>query len=463
MRKTIRDVSAAIVALLLIPLTAQAQAQAPQPIERNWIEDVAEQVLPSVVNISSVKKVTVNRSPLFSDPFFRDFFGDGVPRERVQQALGSGVIVSGDGYIVTSNHVVSGADEVEVHLSDERVFTARIIGNDPKSDVAVIKIEAKDLPVIKIGKSSNLRIGSYVLALGNPYGLAGTVTHGIISALGRSGLGITEYENFIQTDAPINPGNSGGALVNMEGELIGINTAILSQSGGNIGIGFAIPVDLVMDIVQSLRKYGRVVRGWLGVTVQEITPEIAEAMELESSQGVLIADVIKGSPAAEAGVRQGDVVVSINGKEVNDPSALQFLVSEIPPGTRVPVTVIRDGGRKTVTVTIGDLSEAEIPRDTYLVEDNRFLEGARVADLSPPLRDSLEVPNNVDGVVVAGVERNSPASSTGLRPGDVIVAINGRKIAGLSEFKQLLQSVNGRRMEISIYRQGMILNMTLIR
>ncbi|HON37496.1 MAG: DegQ family serine endoprotease [Desulfomonilia bacterium] len=432
-------------------------------MERNWIEEVAEQVLPSVVNISSVKKVTVNRSPLFSDPFFRDFFGDGIPRERVQQALGSGVIVSGDGYIVTSNHVVSGADEVEVRLSDERVFTAKIIGNDPKSDVAVIKIDAKDLPVIKIGKSSNLRIGSYVLALGNPYGLAGTVTHGIISALGRSGLGITEYENFIQTDAPINPGNSGGALVNMDGELIGINTAILSQTGGNIGIGFAIPVDLVMDIVESLRKYGRVVRGWLGVTVQEITPEIAEAMELKTPRGVLIADVIKGSPAAEAGIRQGDVVVSINGKEVNDPSALQFLVSEIAPGTKVPVTVIRNGSRKSVTVTIGDLSEAEVPRDTYLVEDNRFLEGARIAELSPPLRESLEVPNNVDGVVVAGVESNSPASSTGLRPGDVIVAINGRKIAGISEFKQLLQSVNGRRMEISIYRQGMILNMTLIR
>ncbi|VFU14229.1 putative periplasmic serine endoprotease DegP-like [anaerobic digester metagenome] len=461
MRMTIRSVSAAIVTLFLIPLAAHAQGS--QPLERNWIEEVAEQVLPSVVNISSVKKVTVNRSPLFSDPFFRDFFGDGIPRERVQQALGSGVIVSGDGYIVTSNHVVSGADEVEVRLSDERVFTAKIIGNDPKSDVAVIKIDAKDLPVIKIGKSSNLRIGSYVLALGNPYGLAGTVTHGIISALGRSGLGITEYENFIQTDAPINPGNSGGALVNMDGELIGINTAILSQTGGNIGIGFAIPVDLVMDIVESLRKYGRVVRGWLGVTVQEITPEIAEAMELKTPRGVLIADVIKGSPAAEAGIRQGDVVVSINGKEVNDPSALQFLVSEIAPGTKVPVTVIRNGSRKSVTVTIGDLSEAEVPRDTYLVEDNRFLEGARIAELSPPLRESLEVPNNVDGVVVAGVESNSPASSTGLRPGDVIVAINGRKIAGISEFKQLLQSVNGRRMEISIYRQGMILNMTLIR
>ncbi|HPW68119.1 MAG: DegQ family serine endoprotease [Deltaproteobacteria bacterium] len=461
MSKMIRYLSVAIVALFLISLAAHAQGS--QPLERNWIEDVVERVLPSVVNISSVKKVTVNRSPLFSDPFFRDFFGDGVPRERVQQALGSGVIVSGDGYIVTSNHVVSDADEVEVRLSDERVFTAKIIGNDPKSDVAVIKIEAKDLPVIKIGKSSNLRIGSYVLALGNPYGLEGTVTHGIISALGRSGLGITEYENFIQTDAPINPGNSGGALVNMEGELIGINTAILSQSGGNIGIGFAIPVDLVMDIVRSLRTYGRVVRGWLGVTVQEITPKIAEAMELETPQGVLIAEVIKGSPAAKAGIRQGDVVVSINRTEVNDPSALQFLVSGIAPGTRVPVTVIRDGGRKTVTVTIGDLSEAEVPRDTYLVEGNRFLEGARVAELSPPLRDSLEVPNNIDGVVVTGVESNSSASSTGLRPGDVIVAINGRKIAGLSEFKQILQSVNGRRMEISIYRQGMILNMTLIR
>ena len=197
--------------------------------------------------------------------------------------------------------------------------------------------------------------------------------------------------------------------------------------------------------------------------MQEITPKIAEAMELETPQGVLIAEVIKGSPAAKAGIRQGDVMVSINRTEVNDPSALQFLVSGIAPGTRVPVTVIRDGGRKTVTVTIGDLSEAEVPRDTYLVEGNRFLEGARVAELSPPLRDSLEVPNNIDGVVVTGVESNSSASSTGLRPGDVIVAINGRKIAGLSEFKQILQSVNGRRMEISIYRQGMILNMTLIR
>ncbi|HRR68142.1 MAG TPA: DegQ family serine endoprotease [Desulfomonilia bacterium] len=460
MHRKMRNISAALF-ILLIPFAAQAQI--PKPSERNWIEDVVEKVLPSVVNISSVKKVSTNQSPLFSDPFFRDFFGNRVPRERVQQALGSGVIVSGDGYIVTSSHVVSGADEVEVRLSDERTFTAKIIGTDPKSDVAVIKIDAKDLPVIKMGSSSDLRIGSYVLAVGNPYGLEGTVTHGIISALGRTGLGITEYENFIQTDAPINPGNSGGALVNMEGELIGINTAILSQSGGNIGIGFAIPVNLVMNVVDSLRQYGRVVRGWLGVTVQEVTPDIAEAMGLESTKGVLIADVVKGSPAAKAGIRQGDVVVSIQGRAVNDPSSLQFLVSEIAPGTSVPVTVVRNGGRKTVNVTIGDLAKAQTPEETFVVQDSRFLQGASVTDLTPPLRDSLEVPNTIDGVVVAGVESNSAAASTGLRPGDVIVAINNTKIAGLAEFKKVIQGINGRRMELSIFRQGMILNMTLIR
>jgi serine protease Do len=461
MHRKIRTISAALIILFLIPLAGQAQI--PKPSESNWIEDVVEKVLPSVVNISSVKKVTTNRSPLFSDPFFRDFFGNRVPRERVQQALGSGVIVSGDGYIVTSSHVVSGADEVEVRLSDERTFTAKIIGTDPKSDVAVIKIDAGNLPVIRMGSSSDLRIGSYVLAVGNPYGLEGTVTHGIISALGRSGLGISEYENFIQTDAPINPGNSGGALVNMDGELIGINTAILSQSGGNVGIGFAIPVNLVMNIVKSLRQHGRVVRGWLGVTVQEITPEIAEAMGLKSSKGVLIAEVIKGSPAEKAGIRQGDVVVSVQGREVNDPAALQFLVSEIAPGANVPVTVVRNGSRRTVNVAIGDLAKAEVPAETYVIEDNRFLQGASVADLSPVLRDSLEVPDNIDGVVVAGVENNSAAASTGLRPGDIIVAINNTRIPDLAEFKKILQTMNGRKMEISIYRQGMILNMTLIR
>ncbi|MFY9398449.1 MAG: DegQ family serine endoprotease [Desulfomonilia bacterium] len=448
-----------LVALALAFSPARAQA----PTEHNWIEEVVQKVLPSVVNISSVKKVSLNRSPLFSDPFSRDFFGDRIPRERIEQALGSGVIVSRDGYIVTSNHVVSGADEVEVRLSDERVFTARIIGNDPKSDVAVIKIEASNLPAIKMGDSSDLRIGSYVLAVGNPYGLEGTVTHGIISALGRTGLGITEYENFIQTDAPINPGNSGGALVNTEGELIGINTAILSQTGGNVGIGFAIPVNLVMNVVDSLRKHGRVVRGWLGVTVQALTPEISEALELSSRKGVLVADVVKGSPAAEAGIQQGDVIVSIADKPVTDPSALQFLVSEIAPGTRTRIALVRGGKRMEVTAAIGDLSKAEEPEETFVVEDNRFLQGAVVTDLSPMLRDSLGVPNTVDGVVVAGVERNSAAAGTGLRKGDVILAINGKQTTGLSEFKQAVQALHGRKMEMSIYRQGMVMNLTIIR
>jgi serine protease Do len=450
-------------AMLVVSALVLPSARAQIPSEHNWIEGVVQKVLPSVVNISSVKKVSLNRSPLFSDPFSRDFFGDRIPRERVEQALGSGVIVSSDGYIVTSNHVVSGADEVEVRLSDERVFTARIIGNDPKSDVAVIKIEARNLPAIRIGDSSDLRIGSYVLAVGNPYGLEGTVTHGIISALGRTGLGITEYENFIQTDAPINPGNSGGALVNTEGELIGINTAILSQTGGNVGIGFAIPADLVMNVVDSLRKHGRVVRGWLGVTVQALTPEISEALDLGSRKGVLVAEVIKGSPADEAGIRQRDVIVSITGKPVSDPAALQFLVSEIAPGTKTRVTLIRDGKRTEVTATIGDLSRAEAPEETFLVEGNRFLQGAVVTGLSPMLRDSLNVPNTVEGVVVAGVERNSAAAGTGLRKGDVILAINGVKTTGLSEFKQAVEALNGRKMEMSIYRQGMVMNLTIIR
>jgi len=448
-----------LVALALAFSPARAQA----PTEHNWIEEVVQKVLPSVVNISSVKKVSFNRSPLFSDPFSRDFFGDRIPRERIEQALGSGVTVSRDGYIVNSNPVVSGADEVEVRLSDERVFTARIIGNDPKSDVAVIKIEASNLPAIKMGDSSDLRIGSYVLAVCNPYGLEGTVTHGIISALGRTGLGITEYENFIQTDAPINPGNSGGALVNTEGELIGINTAILSQTGGNVGIGFAIPVNLVMNVVDSLRKHGRVVRGWLGVTVQALTPEISEALELSSRKGVLVADVVKGSPAAEAGIQQGDVIVSIADKPVTDPSALQFLVSEIAPGTRTRIALVRGGKRMEVTAAIGDLSKAEEPEETFVVEDNRFLQGAVVTDLSPMLRDSLGVPNTVDGVVVAGVERNSAAAGTGLRKGDVILAINGKQTTGLSEFKQAVQALHGRKMEMSIYRQGMVMNLTIIR
>lgn len=449
--------------LLLLVFTCALQAQESQPSQKNWVQVAAEKALPSVVNIASMKKVKVKPHPFSNDPFFRDFFGGGVPRERIQRALGSGVIVSENGYIVTNNHVVGGADEVEVLTSDGRNFAAKIIGTDPQSDVAVIKIDSDGLPAIKTADSSKLHIGDFVLAIGNPFGLQQTVTHGIISALGRSGLGIVDYENFIQTDAPINPGNSGGALVNMNGELIGLNTAILSQSGGSVGIGFAIPVNLVMGVVRSIEKTGKVIRGWLGVSAQEITPQIAKAMGLETTKGALVVEVAKDSPAQKAGIKQGDVLVAINGNEVKDASSIRLSISEILPGTTVPVRILREGKIMTVNVTMGDLSKAQLSEEKYTVKDNRFFEGAIVSELTPGIRESLNIDETVKGVVVISVQENSPAASMGIRPGDVIVQVNGMKIGNLSNFKQALKKMEGRKATVSVYRQGMILTMTLVR
>ncbi|HOI06784.1 MAG TPA: DegQ family serine endoprotease [Deltaproteobacteria bacterium] len=460
MQKAVR--TSFVCALFILFLFQTSHAAAPGG-SLTWVADAAEKALPSVVNISSTKKVQVRTSPFANDPFFRDFFG-GMPRERVQRALGSGVIVSRDGFIVTNNHVVGGADEVEVRLADERLFPAKIIGTDPKSDLAVIKIDAKNLPVIRIGDSSKLKVGHFVIAVGNPFGLEGTVTHGIISALGRTGLNIgVDYENFIQTDAPINPGNSGGALVNTDGELIGINTAILSGSGTSVGIGFAIPVNLAMNIVRSLEKTGKVVRGWLGVVVQEVTPAIAKAMGLQMPKGALVSEVTKGSPAAKAGIRQGDVIVSIKGSEVKDASVIRLFISEIPPGQTVPVKLFRDGKTLTVNVTMGDLSKAQLPELKFTVKGNRFLEGATVMDLTAAAREALSIDSKVQGVVVSEVVSNSPAAGMGLRPGDVIIDVNGVKTPGVAEFKGALGKMTGRKANVTIYRQGMVMTMTLIR
>ena len=446
---------------LVVCFSGISFAQAPNPFEGDWVADVAAKVLPSVVNIASVKTVTM-QSPLFNDPFFRGFFGN-VPHEQVQRALGSGVIISPDGYIVTNNHVVGGADKVEVRLSDARVFPATIVGTDPKSDVAIIKINKTGLPAMKIGDSSRLRIGSFVLAIGNPFGLEQTVTMGIISALGRSGLGITDYENFIQTDAAINPGNSGGALVNMKGELIGINTAILSQSGGSVGIGFAIPIDLVMSIKKSIDKYGKVVRGWLGVSVQEVTPEIAKGLGLSSARGALITEVMKGGPAEKSGIKHGDVIVAIDGNPVPTTASMRFLISEIMPGTAVKVKVLRDGKEKVYTVVAGDLAKAQVPEHQVLIKDNKFLEGATVADLSPAGRETLNLKPEIQGVAVISVADNSAAAKTGLRPGDIILSINNKTTRNLEELKKVAMDFKGMKMSISIYRQGMIMTMTIIK
>ena len=447
---------------LIVCFSGISLADAPNPTEGDWVADVAAKVLPSVVNIASMKTVT-QQSPLFSDPFFRDFFGGGIPHERVQRALGSGVIVSSDGYIVTNNHVVGGADKVEVRLSDASVYPATIVGTDPKSDVAIIKINKTGLPAIKIGDSSRLRIGGFVLAVGNPFGLEQTVTMGIISALGRSGLGITDYENFIQTDASINPGNSGGALVNMRGELIGINTAILSQSGGSVGIGFAIPIDLVMSIKKSIDKYGKVVRGWLGVSVQEITPEIAKGLGLSAARGALISDVMKASPAEKAGLKQGDVIIGIDGKTVGNTSSMRFQISEVLPGASVKVKVLRDGKEKVFTVVAGDLAKAKIPEHMVVIQDNKFLSGATVADLTPATRETLDLKPDIQGVAVIEVANNSAAAKTGLRPGDIILSVNNNATRNLEDFKKIVDTLKGIKMSISIYRQGMVMTMTIIK
>jgi len=323
---------------------------------------------------------------------------------------------------------------------------------------------AKKLPVIKLGDSAKLKVGNSVLAIGNPFGLEGTVTHGIISALGRTGLNIgVDYENFIQTDAPINPGNSGGALVNARGELIGINTAILSSSGSNAGIGFAIPVNLVMNIVKSIEKTGKVVRGWLGVSVQEVTPQIVKAMGLKSKRGALVSDVVKGSPAQKAGIRQGDVITSINNNMVKDAPAIMLYISEVLPGTRVPIGILRDGKAMTVNVVMGDLAKAEVPEHKVVIKENRFFEGATVMDITPAARQSLNIAEEVKGVLVAEVRQGTAAASTGLRVGDVITEINDMKTSNLNEFKQVLAKLDVRKASISIYRQGMILTMTIIR
>ena len=443
-------------------LSRMALAASADMFQGDWVADVAQKVIPSVVNISSTKTVVIQQSPFFSDPFFREFFGN-VPHERVQRALGSGVIITSDGYIITNNHVVGGAEKVEVRLSDERVFTARIIGTDPKSDVAIVKIDAKGLPTIPVGDTSKLRIGTFVLAVGNPFGLGQTVTMGIISALGRSGLGITDYENFIQTDAAINPGNSGGALVNMKGELIGINTAILSQSGGNVGIGFAIPVDLAMSVKNSLIRYGKVVRGWLGVTAQDIDPKIAKTLNLGSTKGVLVSDVAKTSPASTAGIKRGDVLTAINGKPVISASSLRFAVSELTPGTPVKVTVFRDGKEWIIPVTIGDLAKATVAEDRFAVKDNRFLAGLTVSEITPTIRETLNLDPDMAGIVVLEVTRGTPAESTGIRPGDLILKINDKAIKDLSDFKKAVAALTSRKMSITIYRNGMIMSTTIIR
>ena len=407
--------------------------------------EVAEAVKPAIVNISSIRTVKVQRrpDPFFDGPFFRRFFGDEferfrIPRERKIASLGSGVIVSSDGYILTNYHVIKDADEIKVLLSDKRRFKGRVVGSDPKTEIAVIKIDTTNLPTIIWGDSNKLRVGEVVLAVGNPYGLNQTVTMGIVSAVGRANVGIAEYEDFIQTDAAINPGNSGGALVNVRGELIGINTAIFTVTGGYQGIGLAIPSSMAKTIMDSLISKGRVIRGWLGVTTQSVTPELAKQFNLKKEKGALVGDIAEESPAEKAGIQRGDVIIEYEGKKIDEPYQLRNMVANTTPGREVELKIIRESRIKTIRVTAGELP-GEVQRLSK-GEYNNLLKGVTVQNLTPEIYKRLNLPERLKGVAISDIDEDSPAAIVLMR-GDVIQEINRHKITTLRDYKNVVAKI----------------------
>ncbi len=407
--------------------------------------EIVRSVSPSVVNISSTKLLKRQQVPF--DEFF-DFlspFPDGKNRRFKEQSLGSGVIVSPDGYIVTNNHVVEQSSDIRVILYDKRSFKARVVGADPKTDMAIIKIDAKGLSVIPWGDSERLQVGEFVLAIGNAFGLNNTVTMGIISAVGRADVGIADYEDFIQTDAAINPGNSGGPLVNIKGEIIGINTAIFSKTGGYQGIGFAVPSNMVRAVKDQLTKDGKVTRGWLGVTIQEFTPEMAQKFGLKGSDGVLVSDVAKGSPAAKAGIQRGDIIAQFNGKRISDVGMLRNLVAQSQIGAGIVIKLIRRDKEMSVTATV-----VELPSDASDYSSRpapggegaaNVLSGVTVTDLTAAIAKQLGLDKDEKGVVVLRIESGSAAEDAGLRKGDVLEEIDRQKVSNLNEFNRAISKL----------------------
>ncbi len=405
-------------------------------------EDVAKAMRPSVVNVRAVKQIAAPSGfrtlpdqddmfrRFFGDEFFKRFHGKPLPEEGFRrQGTGSGVIVSAGGYILTNAHVVRDADELTVTLSDKKDYKAKVVGTDDKTDIAVLKIEAKDLMPAPLGDSDSVRIGEWVLAVGSPFGLDQTVTQGIISATGRANVGISDYEDFIQTDAAINPGNSGGPLVNLRGEVVGINTAIVSGSGGSVGIGFAVPVNMAKSVMDALIKNGKVERGYLGVSIQNLTEELARSFGYDSTKGVLIGDVTSGSPADKAGLKSGDIITELNGKAMDDMNHLRNTVAATPPGTEVKLEVFRDGKRKTVEVALGELEgKVQLAKGADKSEDLGITVRELTRDEARELKDE-----NVKGALVTEVKPGSLAAKAGIRAGDVIVAVGGKSVTSVDE------------------------------
>lgn len=441
--------------ILLVSLVGGvASAVSAIPETTNIVADIVEKVSPAVVNIDTLKMATY-RSPLapfFSDPFFRRFFEGIVPEERQVpvKGLGTGFVFRSDGYILTNEHVVSGADEIKVTFLDGREFEGKVIGSDTLTDIAVVKIEAQGLPTISLGDSDAARVGEWIIAIGNPYGLSHTVTVGVLSAKGRpiaAGDSGQEYENFLQTDAAINPGNSGGPLLNLEGEAIGINTAILPYAQG---IGFAIPINMAKSILDQLITEGRVIRAWLGVVIQNLTPEIAEKFGLKEAEGALVADISPDSPAEKAGIKRGDVILKVDGVETPDIKTLQQTIRSHRPGDVVDVEIWRDGKVITLKVTLAELEESI----SVLPVTEKIDLGLEVGEITPDLVDRYAL-REKSGVVIVGIKAGGPADDAGLRPGDVILEVNREEIKNLKDWEAAISEIEpGETILLLISRAG---------
>jgi serine protease Do len=452
------------------PVTLRIAGNAPAgPVNFNeGFSSVVEPLLPAVVNISTSKLVKTprNESPFSNDPFFRQFFGNPYgdeeqqqqqPREQREHSLGSGVIVNPDGYILTNNHVVEGASDVQVTLSDKRTLKAKIIGADPRTDIAVLKIPASSLSTVTLGDSTKAKVGDIVLAIGDPFGIGETVTMGIVSATGRRGLrleGPEGYEDFIQTDASINPGNSGGALVNTRGELIGINTAIISNGGGgNQGIGFAVPVNMARTVMEQILKTGKVTRGFLGVSIQEVTPELAKAFNLPSAEGALVGGVTPDSPGAKVGLQKGDIITALNGQKVSSSYDLRLRISQTAPGTSIKLDVYRNGQKQEMTATLAEFPEKAQTAENSQEGEAPALEGVQVENLNSEIAQQLNLPTGTRGVVITRVDPSSAAAES-LQRGDVIQEVNRKPINNVEQFRTAVRGAANQPLLLLVNRGG---------
>jgi serine protease Do len=471
-QSSVNSIILTMISLVLVPaltsLTlAQSHAEAAKELSSAF-SDAAKEAMPAVVSIKVEK--TIEASPmetpfgyndpfgLFGDDFLRKFFGDRMPQQQTprkyyEQGLGSGFIISKDGYILTNNHVVGNVDKITVVLKDGRKFdNAKLIGTDPATEVALIKIPGEDFPVLPMGNSDKIEIGDWVIAIGNPFGLTETVTVGVISAVGRSNVGIAAYEDFIQTDAAINPGNSGGPLINLDGQAIGINTAIYSEGGGYMGIGFAIPINMARTIEEQLKEYGKVTRGYLGIYGQDVTPEMATLLGLKSSQGVIVASIEKGSPADRAGLKSQDVLLEMDGKKIESYDSFRNEVAMLKPGTRVTLLISRDGKTSDVTVTLGErpTQVAQATKPSEQPQSQQAL-GIQVQNLTKDLADRFGYTMG-EGVIVTRVVQGSPAAQAGIQPGDLIQRVDRQSVNSVDEFERAVTRAKGNKILMLIRR-----------